>query len=52
MGLHVSRDDGRSWELTPLDSPSQYTRGVTPRADRNGVVLLCNGDDRRARGAG
>jgi len=31
MGLHVSRDDGRSWELKPLESPSQYTRGVTPR---------------------
>ena len=44
MGLHVSRDDGRSWELQPLDSASQYTRGVVPRADRNGFVLLCNGD--------
>jgi photosystem II stability/assembly factor-like uncharacterized protein len=44
MGLHVSRDDGRSWQLSPLDSPSQYTRGVTPRADGSGFVLLCNGD--------
>ena len=44
MGLHVSRDDGRSWELKPLESPSQYTRGVTPRADRSGFVLLCNVD--------
>ena len=44
MGLHVSRDDGRSWEAKPLASPSQYTRGVMPRADRDGVMLLCNGD--------
>ena len=44
MGLHVSRDDGRSWTLKPLDSASQYTRGVMPRADRNGFMLLCNGD--------
>jgi photosystem II stability/assembly factor-like uncharacterized protein len=44
MGLHVSRDDGDSWELMPLDSASQYTRGVTPRADDSGFVLLCNGD--------
>jgi photosystem II stability/assembly factor-like uncharacterized protein len=43
-GLHVSRNDGDTWELTPLESPAQYTRGVTPRADRNGFVLLCNGD--------
>jgi photosystem II stability/assembly factor-like uncharacterized protein len=44
MGLHVSRDDGRSWEVQPLDSPSQYTRGVMPRADGSGFLLLCNGD--------
>jgi photosystem II stability/assembly factor-like uncharacterized protein len=44
MGLHVSNDDGRSWSLKPLDSPSQYTRGITPRADGSGFVLLGNGD--------
>ena len=44
MGLHVSKDDGRSWTLKPLDSPSQYTRGITPRADGSGFVLLGNGD--------
>ncbi len=44
MGLHVSRDDGKSWEMKPLDSPAQYTRGVTPRADGSGFVLLGNGD--------
>jgi photosystem II stability/assembly factor-like uncharacterized protein len=43
MGLHVSKDDGRSWQVKPLDSAAQYTRGVTPRADRNGFMLLCNG---------
>jgi photosystem II stability/assembly factor-like uncharacterized protein len=43
-GLHVSRNDGDTWELKPLESPAQYTRGVTPRADRTGLVLLCNGD--------
>jgi hypothetical protein len=43
MGLHVSRDDGRSWQISPLDSPSQYTRGVTPPRQQR-VVLLCNGD--------
>ena len=44
MGLHVSRDDGQSWEMKPLDSPAQYTRGVTPRADGSGFLLLGNGD--------
>ena len=44
MGLHVSNDDGHSWQVKPLESASQYTRGVTPRADRNGFMLLCNGD--------
>jgi len=44
MGLHVSKDDGRSWQVKPLDSAAQYTRGVTPRADGNGFMLLCNGD--------
>jgi hypothetical protein len=27
-----------------LDSPAQYTRGVTPRADGSGFLLLGNGD--------
>jgi photosystem II stability/assembly factor-like uncharacterized protein len=44
MGLHVSRDDGGSWELKVLDSPAQYTRGIGQRADDNGFMLLCNGD--------
>jgi photosystem II stability/assembly factor-like uncharacterized protein len=44
QGLHVSRDDGLSWEMKPLDSAAQYTRGITPRADGSGFVLLGNGD--------
>jgi photosystem II stability/assembly factor-like uncharacterized protein len=44
MGLHVSKDDGNSWQVKPLDSAAQYTRGVTPRADGSGFMLLCNGD--------
>ena len=43
-GLHISDDDGENWELQPLDSPSNYTRAVAPRADRAGVVFLTNGD--------
>jgi photosystem II stability/assembly factor-like uncharacterized protein len=43
-GLHVSRDDGASWSLQPLDSPWQYTRSIVPRADRSGVLFLTNGD--------
>ena len=43
-GLHISDDDGESWELQPLDSPSNYTRAIVPRADRNDVLFLTNGD--------
>lgn len=43
-GLHISRNDGNSWTMQPLDTPNQYTRGVVPRADGSGFVLLCNGD--------
>ena len=43
-GLHLSRDDGASWTLQPLDSPWQYTRSIVPRADRSGVLFLTNGD--------
>ena len=44
MGLHVSRDDGRRGSCSRSTRASQYTRGVVPRADRSGFVLLCNGD--------
>ena len=41
MSATTTAARGRSSRWT---SPSQYTRGVTPRADRNGFMLLCNGD--------
>ena len=43
-GLHISDDDGESWELRPLDSPSNYTRAVVPLGDDSNVVFLTNGD--------
>ena len=44
VGLYRSTDDGGSWQHRQLDSPWQYTRGIKPRADRDGTVFLCNGD--------
>jgi photosystem II stability/assembly factor-like uncharacterized protein len=44
LGFYTSDDDGESWELRPIDSPSRYVRAVVPRADRRGVVFLTNGD--------
>ena len=43
LGLHVSRDDGASWQMTPIDSPWQYTRSIVERPDRTGVMYLTNG---------
>ena len=43
-GLHVSEDDGESWEFRQIDSPSNYTRAVVPRADNSGTLFLTNGD--------
>ena len=43
-GIHISDDDGKSWELQSFDSPAHYTRAVVPRADHDGVVFLTNGD--------
>jgi photosystem II stability/assembly factor-like uncharacterized protein len=43
-GLHVSEDDGESWEFRQIDSPSNYTRAVVPRADNGGTLFLTNGD--------
>ena len=42
-GLHRSEDDGQSWQFQELDSPWQYTRAVTPRADGK-VLFLTNGN--------
>jgi photosystem II stability/assembly factor-like uncharacterized protein len=43
-GLHVSADDGESWQLHTLDSPSNYTRAVVPRAGHDGTLFITNGD--------
>ena len=41
-GLHSSDDDGESWELQSLDSPSNYTRAIAPSP--GGGLFLTNGD--------
>ena len=43
-GLHVSHDDGESWQFRELDSPWQYTRTIVERADSRGVLFLSNGN--------
>jgi photosystem II stability/assembly factor-like uncharacterized protein len=43
-GLHVSFDDGDSWQFRALDSPWQYTRAIVERADRRGTMFLTNGN--------
>lgn len=43
-GLHRSEDGGRSWKFISLSSPWQYTRTITERADKTGVVFLTNGN--------
>ena len=43
-GLHISHDRGASWTFQKLNSPWQYTRALTPRADDSGVLFLTNGD--------
>lgn len=43
-GLHVSDDDGESWRITTLDSPSSYTRAIVPRAGTADTLYLTNGD--------
>ena len=44
QGLHVSHDDGESWQLQPLDSAWQYTRAIAERADGAGILFLTNGN--------
>lgn len=41
-GLHLSDDDGESWQLQSLDSPSSYTRAIVSAPD--GALFLTNGD--------
>ncbi len=43
-GLHISEDDGDTWQLQTLDSPSNYTRAIVPAASRDGALFLTNGD--------
>jgi photosystem II stability/assembly factor-like uncharacterized protein len=43
-GLHLSRDDGASWTMHPIDSPWQYTRSIVERPDGTGVMFMTNGD--------
>lgn len=44
-GLHVSHDDGETWEHRKLAKPWQYQRNITPRADNSGVIFLTIGDN-------
>jgi len=43
-GLHVSRDDGVSWTMQPIDSEWQYTRSIVERPDKTGVMFMTNGN--------
>jgi photosystem II stability/assembly factor-like uncharacterized protein len=43
-GLHVSRDDGASWTMRPIQSEWQYTRSIIERPDRTGVMFMTNGN--------
>ncbi|HEY7713472.1 MAG TPA: hypothetical protein VIE90_03155 [Candidatus Binatia bacterium] len=43
-GLHVSRDDGASWTMHPIDSNWQYTRSIVERPDKTGVMFMTNGN--------
>lgn len=43
-GLHVSRDEGQTWQFQELPSTWQYTRTIVPRADGDATVFLTNGN--------
>ena len=43
-GLHRSTDDGDSWTFQELDSPWQYTRTISARADGDQTLFLTNGN--------
>jgi photosystem II stability/assembly factor-like uncharacterized protein len=43
-GLNVSRDNGETFAFQELDSPWQYTRTITARADGDATVFLTNGN--------
>jgi len=43
-GLHISDDDGGSWQVQTLDSPWQYTRVIVPSPGRADLLWLANGN--------
>ena len=43
-GLHVSRDNGASWTMCPIESEWQYTRSIAERPDGTGVMFMTNGN--------
>jgi len=43
-GLHLSLDNGESWQFRQLDSEWQYTRAIVERADGQGTIFLSNGN--------
>jgi photosystem II stability/assembly factor-like uncharacterized protein len=43
-GLHLSRDDGATWTMKPIDSPWQYVRSIVPKADGSGTLFMTNGN--------
>jgi hypothetical protein len=43
-GVHVSVDDGQSWQPRAFESPSPYTRAIVPRAGGDNVLFMTNGD--------
>ena len=43
-GLNISVDEGQTWAFQQLDSPWQYTRGVTAMPGNLSIVFLANGN--------
>mgnify|MGYP002628361812 FL=1 len=43
-GLHRSVDNGETWVFVLLDSPWQYTRGITVQQGNDSVIFLTNGN--------
>jgi photosystem II stability/assembly factor-like uncharacterized protein len=43
-GIHISVDDGESWQVQSFDSPKPYTRAVVASAAGDGSLFMTNGD--------
>jgi photosystem II stability/assembly factor-like uncharacterized protein len=43
-GLHVSEDEGQTWQYQHLDSDWQYCRVIVPSAGDDSVIYLANGN--------